>query len=67
MINDLRNELKEQIEENKELEKKIDGLVTVIDLVKEYVKNNSIYYNTSDGCQWVDQFKILEILERVNE
>lgn len=67
MVKDLRDELKAQIEENKELEKKIDGLVTVIDLVKEYVKNNSIYYNTSDGCQWVDQFKILEILERVDE
>lgn len=49
------------------LRKEIDGLVTVIDLVREYVRNNSIYYNTSDGCQWVDQFKILEILERVNE
>lgn len=67
IIEDLRNELKVQIEENKELEKKVDGLVTVIDLVREYVRNNSIYYNTSDGCQWVDQFKILEILERVNE
>lgn len=67
MIEELRNELKEQIKENQELEKKVDGLVTVIDLVREYVRNNSIYYNTSDGCQWVDQFKILEILERVNE
>ena len=67
IIEELRQELKEQIKENQELEKKIDGLVTVIDLVREYVRNNSIYYNTSDGCQWVDQFKILEILERVNE
>ena len=67
IIEELRQELKEQIKENQELEKKVDGLVTVIDLVREYVRNNSIYYNTSDGCQWVDQFKILEILERVNE
>ena len=95
IIEELRKELKDQIEENKELNdsitwwknryeaqvkineehkklngdlrKEIDGLVTVIDLVREYVRNNSIYYNTSDGCQWVDQFKILEILERVNE
>ena len=67
IIKELRQELKEQIKENQELEKKVDGLVTVIALVREYVRNNSIYYNTSDGCQWVDQFKILEILERVNE
>ena len=67
IIEELRQELKEQIKENQELEKKVDGLVTVIDLIREYVRNNSIYYNTSDGCQWVDQFKILEILERVNE
>lgn len=37
MVTNLRKELKEQIEENKELEKKVDGLVTVIDLVKEYL------------------------------
>lgn len=81
MIEELRNELKEQIKENQELlkineehqringelRKENDGLITVIDLLREYVRNNSIYYNTSDGCQWVDQFKILEILERVNE
>lgn len=23
-------------------------------------KENSWYYNTSDGCQWVDQFKLLD-------
>lgn len=81
IIEELRQELKAQTDENQELlkineehqkingelRKEIDGLVTVIDLVREYVRNNSIYYNTSDGCQWVDQFKILEILERVNE
>ena len=81
IIEELRQEIKAQTDENQELlkineehkkingelRKEIDGLVTVIDLVREYVRNNSIYYNTSDGCQWVDQFKILEILERVNE
>ena len=55
----LRQELKEQIEENKKLEKKVDGLVTVIDLVKEYI-GGLIYQNEVTD-------EILEILERVNE
>lgn len=37
IIEELRQELKEQIKENQELEKKVDGLVTVIDLVREYL------------------------------
>ena len=41
MIEELRQELKEQIKENQELEKKVDGLVTVIDLAKEHLKKAS--------------------------
>ena len=39
MVKDLRDELKAQIEENKELEKKIDGLITVIHLARNYIKH----------------------------
>lgn len=28
--------------------------------LREWIKENSWYYNTSDGCQWVDQFKLLD-------
>ena len=37
-------------------------LVKVIDELEKYIKENSIYYNTSDGCQWVNQFKLLDKL-----
>ena len=39
----------------------------IIKEVREYIKENSIYYPTSDGCQWVDQFKVLEILDKENK
>lgn len=35
--------------------------------LKEWVKENSWYYNTSDGCQWVDQFKILNKMKELEE
>lgn len=46
-----------------ELENKIDRLNNIINELEEYIKKNSIYYNTSDGCQWVDQFKVLDKLK----
>lgn len=57
MIEELRKELKEQINENKELEKKVDGLTTVLVLLKDYL-NNSKEINRQD---------MFELLERVNE
>lgn len=95
MIEELRQELKEQIEENKELNdsitwwknryeaqvkineehkklngelrKEIDGLVTVIDLAKNYMRENS-KISLDDSVSIVHFYKdLLEILERVNE
>lgn len=42
-------------------------LHSIIKEVRENIKENSIYYPTSDGCQWVDQFKVLEILDKVDK
>lgn len=76
IIEELRQELKEQIKENQELEKKIDGLVTIIDLVKEYVEKNKekLYQGRNDftceirySDEVVKAKDLLEILERVNE
>ena len=52
---------------NGELRKEIDGLVTVIDLVREYV--NKLDSETTDMYEICNSCKkdILEILERVNE
>ena len=81
MIEELRKELKDQIEENKELlkineehqkingelRKEIDGLVTVIDLAKEHLKKAS-KISVDDYTGIIDFIKELkEILERVNE
>ena len=82
MIEELRNELKEQIKENQELlkineehqkingelRKEIDGLVTVIDLAKEKIESTRIY-SLRNGKTLVATLlnDILEILERVNE
>lgn len=91
IIEELRKELKDQIEENKELNdsitwwknryeaqvkineehqkinselrKEIDGLVTVIDLAKNYIKSNEEEYGSLEDNEKI----ILEILERVNE
>ena len=57
-----------------ELEQKIDNLQQELDQyknnweeLKKWVKENSWYYNTSDGCQWVDQFKILDKMKELEE
>jgi hypothetical protein len=47
-------------EENNQLQSNWNSL-------REYIKNNSIYYNTSDGCQWVDQFKLLDKMNELEE
>lgn len=74
IIEELRKELKNQIEENKELEKKVDGLVTVIDLVREYLYTHKLYsfkYDDEELFEVTTDKKakddLLEILERVNE
>ena len=94
MIEELRNELKEQIKENQELlkineehqkingelRKEIDGLVTVIDLVREYINKHleehviedhpdeqSIFYDEKGYYIPNAKEQLLEILERVNE
>ena len=38
----------------------INNLQTRWNSLREWIKENSWYYNTSDGCQWVDQFKLLD-------
>ena len=45
----------------------INRLNNIIDELEKYIKENSIYYNTSDGCQWVDQFKVLDKLNELKE
>ena len=108
IIEELRKELKDQIEENKELNdsitwwknryeaqvkineehkklngdlrKEIDGLVTVIDLVREYINKylgehiiedqpdeQSIFYDEKGYYIPNAKEQLLEILERVNE
>ena len=74
IIEELRQELKEQIVENKELEKKVDGLVTVIDLVREYLYTHKLYsfkYDDEELFEVTTDKKakddLLEILERVDE
>ena len=95
IIEELRKELKDQIEENKELNDSItwwknryeaqvkineehkqlngnlrkenDALITVIDLAKNYMKENS-KISLDDSVSIVHFYKdLLEILERVNE
>ena len=90
IIEELRNELKEQIKENQELlkineehqkingilRKEIDGLVTVIDLAKEYINKNKrvvreIHSSNGDSMEFyelcIDPDELYEILERGNE
>lgn len=102
IIEELRQELKEQIVENKELNdsitwwknryeaqvkineehkkingelrKEIDGLVTVIDLVREYLYTHKLYsfkYDDEELFEVTTDKKakddLLEILERMNE
>lgn len=71
IIEELRQELKEQVKENQELEKEIDGLVTVIDLAKQYIKSHCeivcFEKEHKDMIGKVEGIPLLEILERVNE
>ena len=71
MVTNLRKELKDQINENKELEKKIDGLITVIDLTKQYIKEHCeiVHFEKEnvDMIGKVEGIPLLRILERVNE
>jgi len=54
-------------EEEKELYDEVVRLNNVINELEKYIKENSIYYNTSDGCQWIDQFKVLDKLKELKE
>ena len=45
-------------------EREIKKLQSNWNSLREWIKENSWYYNTSDGCQWVDQFKLLD---KINE
>jgi len=45
----------------------VQRLNNIINELEKYIKENSIYYNTSDGCQWVDQFKVLDKLKELKE
>ena len=53
--------------DNSNLKSQLQQKENIIKEVREYIKENSIYYPTSDGCQWVDQFKVLEILDKENK
>lgn len=88
IIEELRQELKKQTEENKELlkinedhkklngelRKENDALITVIDLVREYLYTHKLYsfkYDDEELFEVTTDKKakddLLEILERVNE
>ncbi len=49
------------------LQEKNKKLNKIIDELENYLKENSIYYNTSDGCQWVNQFKLLDKLTELKK
>ncbi len=49
-MSEMNNKLRE---ENNQLQSNWNSL-------RKWIKENSWYYNTSDGCQWVDQFKLLD-------
>ena len=51
----------------KEQKRQIDQLTNNWNELEEWVKENSWYYNTSDGCQWVDQFKLLDKMKEIKE
>ena len=50
-----------------EKDKQIERLNNIINELEKYIKENSWYYNTSDGCQWVNQFKVLDKLKELKE
>ena len=43
----------------------IERLNNIINELENYIKENAWYYNTSDGCQWIDQFKLLDKLNEL--
>lgn len=74
MLDGLQEELKEKDKEidnlNKQLKwdyQEINRLRNIINELEKYIKENSWYYNTIEGCQWVDQFKILDKLKELKE
>ena len=59
-IKDLQQKVEQLEKENKKLN-------NIINELEKYIKEKSIYYNTSDGCQWVDQFKVLDKLKKLKD
>ena len=55
------------VETTKAVIKELNRLNNIINELEKYIKGNSIYYNTSDGCQWVNQFKVLDKLKALKE
>ena len=49
----------------KELLTYLEQLQSNWNSLREWIKENSWYYNTSDGCQWVDQFKLLDKMDEL--
>lgn len=60
---DIANYVKITLHDRKEIER----LNNIINELEKYIKENSWYYNTSDGCQWVNQFKVLDKLKELKE
>ena len=47
--------------------KKYNKLQSNWNSLKEWIKENSWYYSTSDGCQWIDQFKLLDKMNELEK
>lgn len=54
-------------EKYERLRTELNAKNNIINELEKYIKDNSIFYNTSDGCQWIDQFKVLDKLEELKE
>lgn len=59
-VEGLEGSLREYQQEITKLNEKYNKLQFNWNSLREWIKENSWYYNTSDGCQWVDQFKLLD-------
>ena len=59
--------IRELLQRNKNLKQELNHYKNNWEELKKWVKENSWYYNTSDGCQWADQFKILDIMKELEE